>query len=250
MHQAIGNLEKVTGRKFLGEGQQLIRPYSDGAGVDSFVATHSVGPVIKTAVVALLDDVSLESSLRLARSTYTRVVETIGLNNSRKAEEQIDSLVRQHPDMILVAGGTDGGASRSVKRVMETVGLACYLLPADKRPVLLFSGNQDLTGEMKRNLQPLTSAFGTSPNLRPGIDVEDLQPAHHALTELYNHLRRGQMSGFDELGVWSANLMMPTASAEGRVIRFLSTVYDSSKGILGVDLGASAVTIAASSPAN
>ena len=38
---------------------------------------------------------------------------------------------------------------------------------------------------------------------------------------------------------------MPTAFAEGRIIRFLSQVYDSSKGILGVDLGASAATVAA-----
>jgi hypothetical protein len=38
---------------------------------------------------------------------------------------------------------------------------------------------------------------------------------------------------------------MPTATAEGRIIRFLSQVYDSSKGILGVDLGASAATVAA-----
>ena len=38
---------------------------------------------------------------------------------------------------------------------------------------------------------------------------------------------------------------MPTAYAEGRIIRFLSRVYDSSKGILGVDVGASAATVAA-----
>jgi ABC-type Fe3+-hydroxamate transport system substrate-binding protein len=89
--------------------------------VDTFAASHSAGPAIKTAVVALLDDVSLESTQRLASSTYTRVVETIGLNDARKPEEQIDSLVNIHPDLILVAGGTDGGATRSVQRLIETV---------------------------------------------------------------------------------------------------------------------------------
>jgi hypothetical protein len=53
------------------------------------------------------------------------------------------------------------------------------------------------------------------------------------------------MSGVDELNGWAGNSLMPTAHAEGRIIRFLSQVYDSSKGILGVDLGASAATIAA-----
>ena len=53
------------------------------------------------------------------------------------------------------------------------------------------------------------------------------------------------MNGVDELNAWAGNTLMPTATAEGRIIRFLSQVYDSSKGILGVDLGASAATIAA-----
>ena len=245
VREAIEKLEVVTGRKFLGEAYQLILPSSDGAGVDTFAATHSAGPAIKTAVVALLDDVSLESTQRLAHSTYARVVETFGLNDTRKPEEQIDSLINFNPDLILVAGGTDGGAARSVQRLIETVGLACYLLPADKRPALLFAGNQDLADEVRRSLQPLTSALGISSNLRPGIEVEDLQPAHNALVELYNHVRNTQMHGLEELNSWAGNTLLPTASAEGRIIRFLSTVYDSSKGVLGVDLGASAATVAA-----
>ena len=126
--------------------------------MDTFAATLSAGPVIKTAVVGLLGDVSLESTQRLARSTYTNVVETIGLNDMRKPEEQIDSLVRLQPDLILIAGGTDGGAARSVQRLIETVGLACYLLPNDKRPALLFAGNQQLADEIKNSLAPLTSS--------------------------------------------------------------------------------------------
>jgi hypothetical protein len=243
--QAIENLQIVTGHKFLDEGHRLIMPTSEGTGVDTFTATLSAGPAIKTAVVGLLDDVSLESTQRLARSIYARVVETIGLNDTRKPEEQIDSLVRLRPDLILIAGGTDGGAARSVQRLIETVGLACYLLPVDKRPALLFAGNQRLADEVKKSLQPLTSSLSISPNLHPSIDIEDLQPAQRALIELYTQVRRNQMNGVDELNTWAGNTLLPTASAEGRIIRFLSKVYDSSKGILGVDLGASAVTVAA-----
>lgn len=245
VRQAIENLQIITGRKFLGEDQQLILPTSEGTGVDTFAATLSAGPAIKTAIVGLLDDVSLESTQRLARSLYTRVVETIGLNDARKPEEQIDNLVRLRPDLVLIAGGTDGGAVRSVRQLIEIVGLACYLLPADKRPALLFAGNQVLAAEVLKNLQPLTSSLRISPNLRPSIDTEDLQPAKRALTDLFIQIRRNQMSGLDELNTWAVNTLMPTASAEGRIIRFLSQVYDTSKGILGVDLGASAVTVAA-----
>jgi len=157
----------------------------------------------------------------------------------------VDSLLHLAPDLVLVAGGTDAGATRSVQRQLDTVGLACYLMPPDKRPALLFAGNKNLVEEVKTGLQPLTSSLTISPNLRPEIGVEDLEPAQRILAELSNQIRRGQMNGINELNAWAANTLVPTAYAEGRIIRFLSQGYDPSKGILGVDIGASAATVAA-----
>ena len=245
VRQAIENLQAITGRTFLGENHRLIIPSQDGNGVDSFAATLSAGPVIKTAIVGLLSDVSVESVQRLARSTYAQVVETIGLNDQRKSEEQIDSLLRLRPDLILIAGGTDEGATRSVERLIETVGLACYLMPEDKRPAALFAGNKDMAGKVKSSLEKLIPTLNICPNLRPSLEVENLPPAQHALADVFTQIRRRQMGGVDELNAWAGGTLMPTAYAEGRIIRFLSQIYDSSKGILGVDLGASAVMVAA-----
>jgi hypothetical protein len=242
---AVENLQIVTGRKFLDDDRHLIVPASEGKGVDYFAATFSAGPAVKTVVVGLLDAVSVESAQRLARTIYARVVDTIGLNDKRKPEQQIDSLVRLRPDLILVTGGTDDGATKSVRRLIETIGLACYLLPAENHPALLFAGNKKLAEEIKTGMQSLTLALSISPNIRPNLETEDLQPAQHALANLYTQIRRNQMSGVDELNSWSGNTLMPTAYAEGRIIRFLSRVYDSSKGILGVDVGASATSVAA-----
>lgn len=243
--QAIENLQVITGRLFLGEDRRLIVPSVDGKGVDTFAATFSAGSALKTVVVGLLDDVSIESTQRLARTIYTRVVDTISLNDKRTPEQQIDSLLRLRPDLILVAGGTDNGATRSVQHLLETIGLACYIMPPENRPAMLFAGNKALAAEVKSSMQNLTLALSVSSNLRPNLETEDLQPGQNALAGLYTQVRRSQMSGVDELNTWAGNSLMPTAHAEGRIIRFLSQVYDSSKGILGVDLGASAATIAA-----
>lgn len=245
INHAIEDLQLITGRKFLGENQRLIIPASDGKGVDTFAATFSAGPAVKTVVVGQLNDVSVESTQRLARTTYARVVDTIGLNDKRKPEQQIDALLRLRPDLILMAGGTDDGATLSVRHMIETIGLVCYILPVENRPAVLYAGNKKLAGEVTTTLQNLTSALSISPNIRPDLDTEDLQPAQNALARLYFHVRRNQMSGVDELNSLAGNTLMPTAYAEGRIIRFLSQVYDSSKGILGVDLGASAASVAA-----
>jgi hypothetical protein len=49
----------------------------------------------------------------------------------------------------------------------------------------------------------------------------------------------------DTIDVWANGHMLPTGYAAGRMMRFLSKVYGTSKGILSVDLGASAAVVAA-----
>ncbi|MFH1906309.1 MAG: glutamate mutase L [Chloroflexota bacterium] len=245
VRQAIENLQTITGRRFLDADLNLIVPYQEGSGVDAFAATISAGPTLKTAVVGLLLDISFKSAHRLARTIYSRVVDTIGMNDRRKPEEQIDSLLHLRPDLILIAGGTDGGATRAMQKLLETIGLACYLLPADKRPAVLFVGNQKLAAEVKASLQSLTSSLTIGSNLRPTLEIEDLLPAQRSLADLYATIRRSQIGGVEELNAWAGGNLMPTAYAQGRIIRFLSQVYDSRKGILGIDIGASAATVAA-----
>jgi hypothetical protein len=54
------------------------------------------------------------------------------------------------------------------------------------------------------------------------------------------------MRGVAEIDRWTGNRLTPSATAFGRTIRFISKEYaHTRKGVLGVDVGASATTIAA-----
>ena len=244
--QAIANLQAVTGKTFLDNNNLLITPVQpDGSGVDVFVATLSAGMTLRAVVVGLLSDVSSQSAKRLAESTYQFVVESFDLNDHRKPDEQIDAVLSARPDVIILAGGTDGGASRSIQKILETVGLACYLMPEEKRPAILFAGNQSLQNTVKETLQSLTPSLHFSPNIRPSLDTEDLAPASRELAQVYSDVRKRQMPGVDLLASWTGGRVLPTAYAEGRIIRFLSQMSGESRGILGIDLGSTATTIAA-----
>jgi hypothetical protein len=158
VRNAINELQTITGRTLLNADRRLITPFQpDGSGVDAFVSTLSAGPVLKIAIVGLLDEASLESALRLAEMTYSRVVDSVGLNNHHKTDQQIDTLLRLQPDIVIITGGTDGGASLSVRKMLEPVGLASYLMPEEKRPAVLFAGNQKLDDEVKGLLGNVTS---------------------------------------------------------------------------------------------
>ncbi len=209
---AIANLQTIIGRNLLDGHRSLITPsQSDGSGVDTFVVTLSAGPTIKAVIVGLLADVSLESARRLTETIYARIVDTIGLNDHRKPEQQIDSLLRVRPDIVVITGGTDGGASQEIKTLVGS----------------------------------LASSLHFSPNVRPSLETEDLDPAARELARLFVNVRKKQINGVDVLDIWSNGHILPTGYAVGRMMRFLSKVYGSSKGILSVDIGASAAVVAA-----
>ncbi len=243
---AILNLQMILGKTLLDASRGLITPsQANGSGVDALVVKLSAGAAIKTVVVGLLKDVSLESARRLTESTYARIVETIGLSDVRKPDQQIDSIMRARPDLVVITGGTDGGASRSIQKLLEPIGLASFLLPQEKRPAVLFAGNEKIGPAIKTLVGSLSPALHFSPNVRPSLETEDLEPAQRELARMVINIRKRQLKGVDLLDLWSGGHLLPTAYATGRMVRFLSKVYATEKGILSVDLGASAAIISA-----
>jgi len=245
VRMALDHLQSITGRTLVGPDELLIVPSSgDGSGVDTIAATLSAGTPLRIVAVGLLEDVSLESARNLATTTYARVVENISLNDRRRPEARIDAILRLRPDLILAAGGTQNGASQSVLKLLESVGLASYLMPDEGGPEVLFAGNQALVPEVKSSLSKF-APLHVAPNVRPALEVEELGASQIQLVDIYRRLRKRQIPGVEELDTWAGGGLMPTATAFGRIVRFLSKMYDSAKGVLGVDIGASATSVAA-----
>lgn len=243
---AIQALQTILKKTLLDGSRNLILPsQADGSGVDALVVTLSAGPAVRTLIVGLLKDVSLESARKLTESSYTRIVDTISLGDQRKPEQKIDGILRGRPEMVVIAGGTDGGASRSIQKLIETIGLASYLTPEEKRPAVLFAGNRTLTDEVKNLIGKLASSLHFSPNIRPSLETEDIEPAELELAQMFVSIRKKQLKGLDTLDLWAGGHTLPTAYATGRMVRFLSKVYGSQKGLLSIDLGASSADVAA-----
>jgi hypothetical protein len=84
-----------------------------------------------------------------------------------------------------------------------------------------------------------------APNIRPSLEQEQLDAAQAELARTYCHVRSQQISGVVELNTWAGGGLLPGATAFSRVVRFLSKELTTKKGVLGVNLGASAAVIAA-----
>lgn len=245
MQSAIESLQQVIDKQLIDENGKLILPSNpDGFGVDNLCATISAGDLVKTVLVGLLPDVSLKSVESLALSAGTLIVDSISINDTRSLNEQLDAFLKSSPDLVLIAGGTDGGATHSIQKILELVGLASYLMPQEKRPALMFAGNKEISQQVRASLKNLVSDVTISSNVRPIAEVEDLGPAQRELANLMINLRQRQMPELEDLRAISGSVVLPSGYNQGRMVRFLARYFDSGRGVLSVDLGASALKMA------
>jgi len=245
LRHALLHIQDATGRTLLNENSRLIMPATpDDNGVDAVVATASAGPVIRTALVGLLPEVSLDSARRTAETAYISVIETLSLSDQRREDRQIDALLAARPNLIIIAGGTDGGASEAVLRLTETVGLACHLMPAASRPQILYLGNAALQSRVRELLESVTTVH-TAPNVRPTLEEEVIEPGRAALAAVIEELRQNQLGGFRDLAQLSGGRILPTAQAEGQIVHYLNRIGDTHKGTLAISIGSATTVVAA-----
>lgn len=245
VHQAVDRLQQITGRVLFDEEAKLIVPSrADGSGVDLVVSTVSAAPPLKAIVVGLLPDISLESAANLLSTTSAQIVDQIHLGDHRNLQERLNRILQAQPQLIVVAGGTEGGAERAVMQMLEAVGLACLLSHEEKRPFILYVGNSAIREQVKSTLGSLGTLVLSS-NIRPSLDVEQLEAAKLDLMSASRQIYNLGMPGFFEVDQLSSGGAITPAFGWERVVRMLSKAYDQRKGVMGVDVGAAATIIAA-----
>jgi len=243
--RSLEELQFITGRVLLSEKDGIIIPSTpDNQGVDIMVATMSVGNPISVVTVGLLDTVSLQNASHLAHTTYANILSEISLNDRRTPSDRINLLTRKRPDLIIITGGTNNGASQSLLSILESIGLSSYMLDESQRPHILFAGNEQLQEDAKSGLSKI-SKLSVAPNIQPVLGKENIHPAQKEINEIYKEIRKKEIGGLREVISWTEDTFTSTAAAFGRVIRFLSEKYEPEKGVLGVDIGSNSTIVAA-----
>jgi hypothetical protein len=163
-------------------------------------------------------------------------------------EEKINIIRQRHPDVVWVAGGTDGGSREPVRDLVETVALACTLVDRPPRPTIVYAGNTELRSEIVELIGEEVELDVIS-NVRPTLDVENLAAAQAGFQSAYVQRKLQRLPGIGSLIGWSSAPVLSTAQALGYLVMYLERLYESGKGVLCADVGSATTTVAASFPA-
>ena len=237
---AIAEIEELSGRTIL-DGDRIITPNQAAQGdpkrgVDIYVSTSSAGGGLQMMVTGVVQNMTGESAQRAALGAGAIVIDVLTSNDGRLPYEKIERIRTMRPDMILMSGGTDGGA------VTHVVEMAEYIAAAEPRPrfgstyrlPLVYAGNKDAQPQVNKILGEKT-ALEFADNIRPVLERENLAPARNKIHDLFLEHVMQQAPGYKKLIEMAGAPIMPTPAAVGVIMETIAK--REGINLIGVDIG-------------
>ena len=230
---SVKQLEDIAGVKL-----------SRGIGMPAvpYLSTSSAGGGLQMIVFGLT---SVETG-RIAENTASNaggvVLRTIAIDDDLQAVQQMQAIQRLHPDMIMLAGGTDGGAIAGVVRLAEVLALSDPQpkFKQDMKIPLVFCGNRDARSFI---LEVLAEKFQVHvvENVRPSLEELNTDPARREVHRLFMDNVMERAPGYSKLKEYVISDILPTPAGVENMLRLYS--HSANENILMMDMGGATTDI-------
>lgn len=243
VRNSLREVEELTGHQILSlDGSGVMVPNDGKKGVDIYCTTSSAGGGLQMMVIGLARQITGESSNRAALGAGSIVMDVLTRDDGRHLFQKIKRIRSLRPDMILLAGGMDGGATTHIIEMAELINAAdpqarfgaSYMLP------IIYAGNKELQSQMEKLLGHNFSLTIVD-NLRPVPEVENTEPARRAIHEMFMEHVMSHAPGYLKLMKWTDIPIMPTPTGEGLAIQLIAETFR--KNSIGVGLGGATTNV-------
>lgn len=237
---AFLEIQELSGRKILNDSASQeecpLLPRNGDVGVDLYVSTSSAGGGLQMIVAGVVGSMTTASAERAALGAGAIVMDAVSVDDGRESYERVQKIRHLRPDIVLIAGGTEGGT------IEHPLDLAELVLQADPRPrfgetlrlPVIFAANSEAR-EQAEEILGKSFEFVVEENLRPSLEQENLAPARDAIHELFLHHVMSHAPGYSNLLTWSPVPIIPTPAAVGDMVQSAAEKWDIQ--IVAVDIG-------------
>jgi len=250
--EAIRHIEQAVGRMLLspGGGWPITPQSAAQQGVDAFVVVSSAGQPLQVVIAGLMQDITLASARRAVATTYSHITHVISVDAENgdgpqnSPEARIQALQEGEPDIILLAGGTDGGAELPVIELCHVLSMAMHVLANREKPTILYAGNSEVRTHIADILGSLTALKSVN-NVRPMLDIEDLAATQVELEKLYIQRKMAQLPGFENLTNWTPYPIEPASKSFEKLISYLGR--HNNLNVIGANIGSRSTVVSTQS---
>ncbi len=210
-------------------------------GVGELAAEHkfacsSAAGGLRMAAVGLVPKLTVEAARLAALSAGAKLV---GVYAYDLTSGEMEEIMAQTPDVILLAGGTDGGNMDVVVNNARMI--------ADSRlnvPVVM-AGNKAAQDEVRSIFSRAGKDVRITANVLPGVQELNIEPSRQTIRDVFLD-RIIHSKGIDKAMVYLDGILMPTPTAVLQAARLLASGTKAEQGLgdlVVVDVGGATTDI-------
>lgn len=230
--RGIRELSEQTGIKLIDESGSLTVPY---------YTTSSAGGGLQILVIALASSDSGCMAKAVAFSAGGVVLDSFAIDDEMPRVEKIRRMKHLSPDLIVMAGGYDGGAIAGVVNMAQ---LVAFSRPKPKfgsgRLPLVFCGNPQVRPFIKGMLGDIFSLSFTD-NIRPDGLTFNLKPAISEVHRLFMDHVMQMAPGYSRLSEMTTSPIIPTPAGVDRILERYTS--DTEGNVVLADMGGATTDI-------
>lgn len=240
LRRLLRDMGSAMGRNLLDTNGTIITPEGDDrSGVDTFVATASVGRPMRVVMVNILHATSLKFAIRAISGAYVEVVAVLTLQETPDLQDQLNTILLAQPDLVLFSGGVDDGPRQALLRLAAGLRLALQVVERSVRPTVVYAGNAALAEHMEALFTDLTEVI-IADNVMPVYDIAHTESAEAAVNQAYERYAQRFGQGFESV-IASSSGMIPTAQAYELMTRHLAR--ESGGNVIVADIGSASALV-------
>lgn len=199
-------------------------------------ACSSAAGGLKMVAIGLVPELTAEAAKKAALGAGARVIKTYAYElNSRELEEIKNTAL----DIILLAGGTDGGNKECI--IHNAKMLAEFKV---KIPVVV-AGNKAATDEIENILKEVGIDCYITENVMPFINKLNVEPSREEIRKVFMN-KIVEAKGMKKAEEFIKGILMPTPAAVLKASEILATGTDEEEGLgdlIVVDIGGATTDI-------
>jgi uncharacterized protein (TIGR01319 family) len=208
----------------------LISDHPEITEIEGISACSSAAGGLKMAAIGLIEELTVEAAKRAclgAGALVTKVYSHHMTND--EAKELVDSDI----DIVLLAGGTDGGNKECIIHNAKKIAQVKLKVP------IIVAGNKDARDEIKSIFDEANIEYVIVKNVMPKLKKLDVAEAKHAIRSIFID-KIIEAKGIKKAQERIKDIIMPTPEAVLKAAELLSNGYEDEEGygeLIVIDIG-------------
>jgi uncharacterized protein (TIGR01319 family) len=194
------------------------------------LASSSAAGGLRMITVGLVRELTAEAARQAALGAGAKLIASFAY---QLTSSDINRITELAPDIVLLAGGTDGGNSEVICTNAALLARATIDCP------IIVAGNRVATDQVCTLLADANKPISATENVMPEFGVLNLEPAREAIRQVFIN-RIVHAKGIDRAQDMVDRVLMPTPAAVLEGARLLADGHDAMNGLgslLVVDVG-------------